>query len=133
MYLAAKTDEERAFYDWFGFVGNLIGVGAFVSPSFRRYLWLRAMRLRRVHLSLYDGGPALHVSRCKGRWSGYLLASNYYILLSMKRIEGLEQIRMRLRRWSAWRASPSVHADLEGIPIPDKFALILPAGWIALF
>src|SRR3989337_55699 len=28
MYMMSKTKEEKAYYDWMGFVGNLIGVGA---------------------------------------------------------------------------------------------------------
>src|SRR2546426_4326658 len=38
MYFAAQTYEARALYDSFGFVGNLIGAGAFLSPSFSWYL-----------------------------------------------------------------------------------------------
>src|SRR5437667_9016407 len=62
------------------------------------------------------------------------LASNYYIWLSMKRIEGLEQIRMRTTTLVLMASIPVVFMLLwTRFPIPDKFALILPAGWVALF
>jgi cytochrome bd-type quinol oxidase subunit 1 len=38
MYMGAKTDEERSYYDWMGFVGNLIGVGALLFLPFMGYL-----------------------------------------------------------------------------------------------
>jgi cytochrome d ubiquinol oxidase subunit I len=28
MFMGSKKEEERAYYDWMGFVGNMIGVGA---------------------------------------------------------------------------------------------------------
>ena len=37
MYMGAKTQEERAYYDWMGFVGNLIGVGAMLFQPFTGY------------------------------------------------------------------------------------------------
>src|SRR5438132_3531590 len=38
MYMGAKNEEERAYYDWMGFVGNLIGVGALLFLPFMGYL-----------------------------------------------------------------------------------------------
>ena len=38
MYMGAKTDEERSYYDWMGFVGNMIGVGALLLLPFMGYL-----------------------------------------------------------------------------------------------
>ena len=38
MYMGAKKEEERAYYDWMGFVGNLIGVGALLFLPFMGYL-----------------------------------------------------------------------------------------------
>src|SRR3989475_12914145 len=62
------------------------------------------------------------------------LASNYYIWLSMKRIAGLAQIRMRTTTLVLMASTPVVFMLIWTMfPIPDKFALILPAGWIAPF
>ena len=38
MYMRSKTEEDRAYYDWMGFVGNLIGVGALLLLPFMGYL-----------------------------------------------------------------------------------------------
>src|SRR5437016_5615216 len=62
------------------------------------------------------------------------LGSNYYIWLSMKRIEGLEQIRMKTTTLVLMASIPLVFMLIwTKFPIPDKFAFILPACWVALF
>src|SRR5207237_9403371 len=38
-FLAAKTDEERAHYDWMGYVGNFIAISTFIVLPFAGY-WL---------------------------------------------------------------------------------------------
>src|SRR5260370_35213962 len=38
-FLAAKTDEERAHYDWMGYVGNFIAMSALIVLPFAGY-WL---------------------------------------------------------------------------------------------
>src|SRR5256885_1972427 len=97
LYFAAQDDEERAFYDWFGFVGNLIGVGALLALPFAGYLL--AFELCDYDASICPYMMADQLSmffEMQGAMVGLIfLASNYYIWLSMKRIEGLEQIRMR--------------------------------------
>ena len=36
-FLLAKTDEERAHYDWMGYIGNLIAIGALIILPFAGY------------------------------------------------------------------------------------------------
>src|SRR5207248_11345051 len=36
-FLAAKTDEERAHYDWMGYVGNFIAISALIVLPFAGY------------------------------------------------------------------------------------------------
>src|SRR6266851_838254 len=136
MYLAAKTDEERAFYDWFGFVGNLIGVGALLALPFAGYLLAYELCDYDASICPYMMADQLSMFfEMQGAMVGLIfLASNYYIWLSMKRIEGLEQIRMRTTTLVLMASIPVVFMLIwTRFPIPDKFALILPAGWIALF
>src|SRR5437764_14406530 len=38
-FLAARTDEERAHYDWMGYVGNFIAMSALIVLPFAGY-WL---------------------------------------------------------------------------------------------
>ena len=37
-FLGARTDEERAHYDWMGYVGNFIAIAALLPLPFAGYL-----------------------------------------------------------------------------------------------
>jgi len=39
MYMFSKSDEERAYYDWMGFVGNFIGIGALLFLPLMGYVY----------------------------------------------------------------------------------------------
>ncbi len=96
MYMGAKNEEERSYYDWMGFVGNLIGVGALLFLPFMGYLL--AFELCDYDASICPYMMADQLSmffEMQGAMVGLIfLASNYYIWLSMKRIEGVEQVRI---------------------------------------
>ena len=96
MFMRSKTDEERSYYDWMGFVGNMIGVGALLLLPFMGYLL--AFELCDYDASICPYMMADQLSmffEMQGAMIGLIfLASNYYIWLSLKRIEGVEQIRM---------------------------------------
>ena len=36
-FLGAKTDEERAHYDWMGYIGNFVAISAFLPLPFAGY------------------------------------------------------------------------------------------------
>jgi len=136
MYLMAKNDEERAFYDWFGFVGNLIGVGALLALPFAGYLLA-------YELCDYDASicPCMMADQLsifferQGAMVGLIfLASNYYIWLSMKRIEGIERIRMSLATLLLMVSVPVVFMLVwTKWPVPDLMALVVPAGYVAVW
>ena len=96
MFMRSKTDEERSYYDWMGFVGNMIGVGALLLLPFMGYLL--AFELCDYDASICPYMMADQLSmffEMQGAMIGLIfLASNYYIWLSLKRIEGVEEIRM---------------------------------------
>jgi cytochrome bd-type quinol oxidase subunit 1 len=136
MYMAAKSEEERAFYDWFGFVGNLIGVGALLVLPFAGYLLAYELCDYDASICPYMMSDQLSMFfEMQGAMVGLIfLASNYYIWLSMKRIEGLDQIRMRTTTLVLMASIPVVFMLLwTKYPIPDKLAFILPVCWVALF
>ncbi len=95
MYMAAKSDEDRAYYDWMGFVGNLIGVGALLLLPFAGYLLAYEFFDYDASVGPYMMADQLSMFfEMQGALVGLIfLASNYYIWLSMKRIEGLEGAR----------------------------------------
>ncbi len=136
LYLMSKTDEERAFYDWFGFIGNLIGVGALLVLPFAGYLLAYELCDYDASICPYMMADQLSMFfEMQGAMVGLIfLASNYYIWLSLKRIEGLDQVRMRLTTLVLMASIPLVFMLIwTKWPIPDKFAFILPAAWVAVF
>jgi hypothetical protein len=90
MFLISRKDKDRAFYDWMGYIGNLIGVGALITMPLAGYILSR-------ELFIYDAQLATFMMADK--LSGYFvmqgllvvllfLGANFYIWLSMQRIEG---------------------------------------------
>ena len=96
MYMRSKTDEERSYYDWMGFVGNMIGVGALLLLPFMGYLLAYELCDYDASICPYMMADQLSMFfEMQGAMIGLIfLASNYYIWLSLKRIEGVEKIRM---------------------------------------
>ncbi|MDQ3698786.1 MAG: cytochrome ubiquinol oxidase subunit I [Gemmatimonadota bacterium] len=92
-FLAAKSDEERAHYDWMGYVGNFIAIAVFIVLPFAGY-WLGR--------EIYEYNQQMGITMMGGFMSwlwivqavliGVLfLAANYYLWLGMGRIPGAER------------------------------------------
>ncbi|MCZ6801468.1 MAG: cytochrome ubiquinol oxidase subunit I [Nitrospirae bacterium] len=96
MYMRAKSEEERSYYDWMGFVGNMIGVGALLLLPFMGYLLAYELCDYDASICPYMMADQLSMFfEMQGAMVGLIfLASNYYIWLSMKRIQGVEQVRI---------------------------------------
>ncbi|MFQ5667307.1 MAG: cytochrome ubiquinol oxidase subunit I [Candidatus Binatia bacterium] len=101
-FLGAKTDEERAHYDWMGYVGNFVGILAMIPLPFAGYLLGR---------EIYSNSPIMGNNMMGGAFSwafifqavliGMLfLGANYYLWIGMERIPGSE----RYRRFIPWYA-----------------------------
>jgi cytochrome bd ubiquinol oxidase subunit I len=94
-FLAAKTDEERARYDWMGYVGNFVALSAFIVLPFAGY-WLG----REIYAFNQTMGITMMGGFMSWLWIiqailiGILfLGSNYYLWLGMERIPGAERYR----------------------------------------
>ena len=94
-FLGAKTDEERAHYDWMGYMGNFIAIAALLPLPFAGY-WLGR--------EIYAFSQSLGIALMGGTFSwlfiiqavligNLFLAANYYLWLSMERIHGAERYR----------------------------------------
>jgi len=92
-FLAAQTEEERAHYDWMGYVGNLIAIGALIILPFAGY-WLGR--------EIYEFNQQMGITMMGGFMSwlwivqafliGVLfLTGNYYLWVGMGRIPGAER------------------------------------------
>jgi cytochrome bd-type quinol oxidase subunit 1 len=92
-YLTAKTDEERAHYDWMGYIGNFVAICAFLPLPFAGYY---------LASEIYAYDQALGIQMMGGAFSwlfiiqaaligNLFLAANYYLWLGMGRVEAAAQ------------------------------------------
>jgi cytochrome bd ubiquinol oxidase subunit I len=131
MYMGAKNQEERAYYDWMGFVGNLIGVGAMLFQPFTGLLYAYQMCDYDFSFCPYMMADQLSMFfEMQGAMIGLMfLASNYYLWLSLKRIEGAEKARMTILAPIVMVAFPFVMMVVMNyywIPDPMSLAFLLP-------
>lgn len=96
MYMSSKTAEERAYYDWMGFVGNLIGVGASLLLPLAGYILAAEFFDYDASIGPYMMADQLSMYfEMQGAVVGLMfMASNLYIWLSMKRITGIESLKI---------------------------------------
>lgn len=91
-FLQAKTDEERAHYDWMGYVGNFVAICSFLPLPFAGY-WLAS--------EIYAFNQAMGLTMMGGAFSwlfiiqaaligNLFLVANFYLWLGMGRIEGAQ-------------------------------------------
>jgi hypothetical protein len=126
MYMGAKNQEERAYYDWMGFVGNLIGVGAMLFQPLTGLLLAYEMCDYDASICPYMMADQLSMFfEMQGAMIGLMfLASNYYVWLSLKRIEGAEKVRMTILAPIVMVALPLVMTKvMTGYPVPDPMSL----------
>src|SRR5881296_1652821 len=94
-FLAARTAEERAHYDWMGYVGNFIAISALIVLPFAGY-WLGR--------EIYQYDQSMGITMMGGFMSwlwviqAFLIAvlfltGNYYLWIGMGRIPGAERFR----------------------------------------
>ena len=94
-FLQATSDEERAHYDWMGYIGNFVAISAFLPLPFAGY-WLAK--------EIYAYSQTLGLTMMGGAFSwlfiiqavligNLFLAANYYLWLGMGRVEGAQPIQ----------------------------------------
>ncbi len=94
-FLGARSAEEKAHYDWMGYIGNFVAIAAFLPLPFAGY-WLGK--------EIYAYSQTLGIVLMGGTFSwlfiiqavligNLFLGANYYLWLGMERIEGAERYR----------------------------------------
>jgi cytochrome bd ubiquinol oxidase subunit I len=131
MYMGAKSQEERAYYDWMGFAGNLIAVGATLFQPFTGLLLAYEMCDYDFSFCPYMMADQLSMFfEMQGAMIGLMfLAINYYVWLSLKRIEGVEKVRITILAPVVMVAFPfamMVVMNYYWIPDPMSLAFLLP-------
>ena len=147
LYLSSKTEKDRAYYDWQGFIANLIGVGAMLPIPIMGYIYANELYAYGAEIGVYMMSDRLSMHfELQAVVVGLLfLASNYYIWLSMKRIEGAEKYRFIIKigfvltfmSWCIWFAPRHFFATMiaepgmisEGMELPSHlgFLALMPA------
>ena len=99
-WLTAKTDKQRAHYDWMGYIGNFIAILALLPLPFAGYYLGYEIYMFNQQLGIYMmGGILSWLFIMQAVLIGALfLAANYYLWLGMDRIEGAE----RYAGWIKW-------------------------------
>ncbi|HUP52898.1 MAG TPA: cytochrome ubiquinol oxidase subunit I [Longimicrobiales bacterium] len=99
-FLKASTDEERAHYDWMGYIGNFIAISALIVLPFAGY-WLG----REIYEFNQQMGTTMMGGFMSWLWIvqavliGVLfLTGNYYLWVGMGRIPGAERF-MPYTKW----------------------------------
>ncbi len=98
-YLGAKTAEDKAHYDWMGYVGNFVAISAFLPLPFAGYY---------LGKEIYAYSQSLGITLMGGTFSwlfivqailigNLFLAANYYLWVSMERIDGAERFRKYIK------------------------------------
>jgi cytochrome d ubiquinol oxidase subunit I len=88
-FLGATTDEERAHYDWMGYIGNFVAISAFLPLPFAGY-WLAS--------EIYAFSQTMGLTMMGGAFSwlfiiqavligALFLGANYYLWLGMGRVD----------------------------------------------
>jgi len=94
-FLQADNDEDRAHYDWMGYIGNFVAISAFLPLPFAGY-WLAK--------EIYAFSQTLGLTMMGGAFSwlfiiqavligNLFLAANYYLWLGMGRVEGANPLQ----------------------------------------
>ncbi|HSR69636.1 MAG TPA: cytochrome ubiquinol oxidase subunit I [Acidobacteriota bacterium] len=92
-FLQAKSEEQRAHYDWMGYIGNMVAIAAFLPLPFAGY-WLAS--------EIYAFNQTMGLQMMGGAFSwlfiiqavligNLFLGANYYLWLGMGRVEGSER------------------------------------------
>src|SRR5215207_5991216 len=98
-FLQADTDEDRAHYDWMGYIGNFVAISAFLPLPFAGY-WLAK--------EIYAYSQSLGLTMMGGAFSwlfiiqailigNLFLAANYYLWLGMGRFSGAEHFQKYIK------------------------------------
>ncbi len=98
-FLNAETDEERAHYDWMGYIGNFVAIVSFLPLPFAGYY---------LATEIYAYSQTLGVTMMGGAFSwlfiiqavligNLFLGANYYLWLGMGRVEGAQPFQRLIK------------------------------------
>ncbi len=98
-FLASKTDEERAHYDWMGYIAMAIGMAFLIPLPFAGYWLMREVYAYRQQMGItLMGGLLAWLFIIQATMIGILfLSSNYYLWQAMGRMRGAEKYQRYIK------------------------------------
>ena len=98
-FLGATSDEERAHYDWMGYIGNFVAICAFLPLPFAGYY---------LASEIYAYSQALGIQMMGGAFSwlfiiqavligNLFLGANYYLWLGMERVQAADRYQRYIK------------------------------------
>jgi hypothetical protein len=98
-FLSAKTDEERAHYDWMGYIAMAIGVAFLIPLPFAGYWLMREVYAYRQQMGItLMGGLLAWLFIIQATMIGILfLSSNYYLWQALGRMRGAEKYQRYIK------------------------------------
>jgi cytochrome bd-type quinol oxidase subunit 1 len=98
-FLSAKTDEERAHYDWMGYIAMAIGVAFLIPLPFAGYWLMREVYAYRQQMGItLMGGLLAWLFIIQATMIGILfLSSNYYLWQALGRMRGAEKYQKYIK------------------------------------
>ncbi|MFV1986970.1 MAG: cytochrome ubiquinol oxidase subunit I [Gemmatimonadota bacterium] len=127
-FLAARTDDDRAHYDWMGYVGNFVGLMGLIPLPFAGYYLGR---------EIYSVSPVMGNNMMGGDFSwafiiqamlvGLLfILGNYYLWSGMRRIPGAERYQKYIKYYIVVLvASVAVWLTPRNLPLSPSEELAL--------
>ncbi|MCB1032738.1 MAG: cytochrome ubiquinol oxidase subunit I [Acidobacteria bacterium] len=124
-FLSARSDEERAHYDWMGYIGNFVAIAGLLPLPFAGYY---------LASEIYAFSQTMGLTMMGGAFSwlfiiqavligNLFLFANWYLWLGMGRIEGAERFRPFIKYllvvvtlcFMVWATPRSILATVEEV------------------
>ena len=124
-FLSSRSDEDRAHYDWMGYIGNFVAIAGLLPLPFAGY-WLAS--------EIYAFSQTMGLTMMGGAFSwlfiiqavligNLFLFANWYLWLGMGRIEGAERFRPFIKYllivvtlcFMVWATPRSILATVEEV------------------
>ena len=126
MFLTARDEEDRAFYDWMGFTGNFIGIASLMALPLAGYILAKELFLYDATIATFMMADTLSsFFVMQGLLVSLLfLGATYYLWLSIQRIAGGARFLPLMRRsflvmlvaTAVWMTAQNFLPDLTAPP-----------------
>ncbi|MFQ5559966.1 MAG: glycine zipper family protein [Nitrospinota bacterium] len=99
MFMFSKSKEDKAFYDWQGYLGNALGLGFMLPLPAMGYILAKELYNYDAAIGMYIMSDRLSMFMLmQGLLIGFLfIGANFYMYVSMKRVTGHEKYLLPMK------------------------------------